>query len=133
MNRKDSEPTPKPSKVEGRYIVCAKCGVVGKTLTKPDKDINRYICLDATECRVRQRLANLCPEKQICSHWFCSMAAQYKCSCGLFLCENHSRSYKYHPGHICQPLNPLKNKNTQKPNDNRHKDEDKGELQVLHL
>jgi len=101
------------NKSEWKYVVCVDCGVVGRTLYKPDKDINRYVCFDSGFCRSRQELAKKYPEKQICSHHFCLKAAKYKCSCGLFLCENHAQSYIYHPGHFATPLEGLGNDNTE--------------------
>ena len=103
MNRKNKERTPKPSKVEGRVVICADCGVAGNMLVKPDKDINKYYCANVLACKARQI-------KKLCSHSTCAQPRKYKCSCGMFLCENHARSYRLHPGHICTPLDKPKEK-----------------------
>ena len=120
------------NRVEGKWVLCALCGVAGDgiTLVKPNKDVNRYECAHVLNCQARRILAAETPYKQICSHSFCTKAAVYKCSCGLFLCEQHARSYRYHPGHIATPL--PEQKLSKKAQNNSHKHKDKVELEVLH-
>lgn len=78
-----------------KYIVCAKCNLAGRTLTK------ERVCFEVGVCETRQRLMMLLDKKEICSHSDCLRGAEYYCSCGLYVCGVDAK----HPTHRKHYLN----------------------------
>lgn len=103
--------------MKGKYIICAKCGIVGRTLVKKGDE---YDCDDVRACKARQLIA-----KQVCSHPECKEPARYTCSCGLFVCLTHTKIGDLHPGHMLTPLSEDKDGKESHHNTKQGKDKPK--------
>lgn len=83
--------------MRGKFTVCSRCGQIGLPLvnvgTRREKE---YVCREDEQCKRRQHATSLVGP--ICSYWFCTEKAEYKCNCGMFLCKEH-KNMAAHYGH----------------------------------
>jgi len=84
--------------INDKYILCSKCGQIGRGLLKID-DI--YVCAEKDLCKNRtRRKAKL---KSLCSVWYCTAKGKDLCSCGITLCKDHIKGGA-HKKHVMEPL-----------------------------